>query len=220
MMNKILRRLLVSLLLLITFQPLLALASDQDDFLKAAEFDYVSDLSKFIARGVDPNCHEPMRGETALILAVRENSLRAIDFLVQAPGINLDATANNGNTALMMAAYLGNQHAVETLIAHGAQVNKTGWTPLHYAATAGNDVIVTILLQHDADIDAAAPNGLTSLMMAVRANKTRTVKLLLDNGADPLLSNALSVSALDMAKKLEFRGMVELLETGVKKSNR
>ena len=98
------------------------------------------------------------------------------------------------------------------LIAHGAEVNKTGWTALHYAAYAGNDAIVSILLEHAAYIDAAAPDNVTPLMMAVRANKTSVVKLLLAEGADPTLTTDQGDNALAIAKKSEFWGMSEILE--------
>lgn len=39
----------------------------------------------------------------------------------------------------MMAAIKGNEDAVKQLIARDADVNKTGWTPLHYAASGGTE---------------------------------------------------------------------------------
>jgi len=216
MLTKTLRRRIACLILFLLLSPMLAQATDQDDFLKAVQFDFVSGLSKLLERGVNPNCRESSSGETALILAVRENSNRAIDFLVQTNDVDLDAIANNGNNALMMAAYLGNKHAVETLIAHGAQVNKEGWSPLHYAATSGSDAIVDILVAHAASLDATSLHGLTPLMMAVQSNKTITVKFLLNAGANPMLKNEQGLSALDIAKKLEFWGMIEILDAGIK----
>ena len=42
------------------------------------------------------------------------------------------------------------------------------------------DAVVKLLLDHDAYIDTASPNGTTPLMMAARGNHPSTVTLLLD----------------------------------------
>ena len=190
-------------------------ASDQADFFSAIQFNHVSSLPAMLARGVDPNAKEPLRGETALILAVHENANDVFDWLLSLKGVDINAQANNGNTAIMLAAYLENSHAVTALLERGAEVNKTGWTALHYAAMSGNDVIISALLEHAAYIDAQTPNGDTALMLALKGNKTSAVKLLLDEGADPTIQNNQQQTALDMAKKLEFRGMIELIQQGV-----
>jgi ankyrin repeat protein len=41
----------------------------------------------------------------------------------------------------------------EQLIKKGADVNKTGWTPLHYAASSGQLAIISLLLDQHAYID-------------------------------------------------------------------
>ena len=182
------------------------------DFFLAAQFNHLGGLKEAIARGVDKNAKEHERGETALMLAIREDAQKTTEFLINTNGVDVNAQSNNGNNALMLAAYLGRKATVEMLIAHGAEVNKTGWTALHYAAYAGNDAIVSILLEHAAYIDAAAPDNVTPLMMAVRANKTSVVKLLLAEGADPTLTTDQGDNALAIAKKSEFWGMSEILE--------
>jgi hypothetical protein len=209
------KHILIGLFVSYAFLALSAFANDQDDFFTAIQFNHVSSLPSMLARGVNPNAKEPVRGETALILAVRENADNAFDFLLSVKGIDLNAQANNGNTALMMSAYLENFHAVNALLELGAEVNKTGWTALHYAAISGNDAIISALLEHAAYIDAQTPTGLTALMLALRENKTSAVKLLLTEGADPTIKNNQQETALVMAKKLEFRGMVELIQNGV-----
>ena len=42
------------------------------------------------------------------------------------------------------------------LIARGAQVNRLGWTPLHYAASKGQLAMAQLLLQHKAMVNARA----------------------------------------------------------------
>ncbi len=101
----------------------------------------------------------------------------------------------------MMAALTGQIDLAEQLVARGADVNKTGWTPLHYAASGGMLAVISLLLENYAYIDATSPNGTTPLMMAAHYGSTEAVQLLLDEGADPTLKNQLKLSAADFAEQ-------------------
>src|SRR4051812_9140822 len=103
------------------------------NFFRAVQLDDASTVKALLAAGVNPNQPNPAGGEPALVLAVREGSMRVFQALLDHPGIQLDAPAMNGNTALMMAAFKRNRPAAEALVARGAAVNRPGWTPLHYA---------------------------------------------------------------------------------------
>ena len=67
-------------------------------------------------------------------------------MLDRTPQTNLDARARNGDTALMLAAYLAKVDWVAELINAGAQMNQHGWTALHYAAAIGDEQIIAVLL--------------------------------------------------------------------------
>ena len=101
----------------------------------------------------------------------------------------------------MMAALKGHLDLVKKLIDRGADVNKPGWTPLHYAATSGHLAIMELLLEHHAFIDAESPNGTTPLMMAAHYGTPAAVKLLLEAGADPTMKNQLGLTAIDFAHR-------------------
>ena len=90
-------------------------------------------------------------------------------------------------------------------------VNKTGWTPLHYAATNGHVHVMNLLLEHHAYIDAESPNGTTPLMMAAHYGTAAGVKLLLEAGADPTLRNQLGMTAIDFANKASRTDAAELI---------
>jgi uncharacterized protein len=163
--------------------------ADKVAFFRAVQIDDDRAVKTVLARGLDPNLHDPERGETGLIIAMRNDAMKVAKLLLAQPGLKVDEPAPNGNTALMMAALQKNKPAVLALIEKGAQVNRPGWTALHYAAAAGDLDIMKLLLERHAYIDAAAPTGTTPLMLAAREGQEDAVRLLLDEGADATLKD-------------------------------
>lgn len=211
---------LLAAITLVAAMPNAALAGAYEDFFRAVQVDDASTVKSLLARGFDPNLAEPQRGDTGLILAMRENAMTVFDVLLRARDIDLEAKSRNGDTALMLACYKGNLPAVEALLAKGAEVNRPGWAPLHYAAAAGHNKIVQLLLDRAAYIDAESPNKTTPIMMAARGGHIMTVKLLLDEGADATLKNDQGMTAIDLAKKYEFKDIAEGLTYRLKKAGK
>lgn len=179
----------------------LAHAGSYDDFFKALQLDLAPSVSSLLERGIDPNSVDPIRGDPALIYAIRYHSEKVIPVLLTARDINIEARAQNGDTALMVAAYKGETAMVAALLAKGAEPNRPGWTALHYAAASGSIEIVRMLLEKSAYIDAAAPNHTTPLMMAAGGGQTSVIKFLLEEGADATLKNDAGMTAKDFALK-------------------
>jgi len=189
-----------------------AFADDHDDLLFAVRFDDVSKVSELVKRGLSVNATESIRGETLLMIALRENSKKVFHYLLDQKDIKLEARAANGDTILMLASYLDNLSFVKAIIEHGAEINQVGWCALHYAAASGNKDIVALLLEKSAYIDAESPNKTTPLMMAARSGKHIIVNLLLEEGADPTLKNDLGLTALDFAVEVEQREIAAVLK--------
>jgi ankyrin repeat protein len=173
-------------------------AGSYDDFFKAIHFDQVQEVQKLLRRGIDPNSPNE-KGVPALLVALQSGSFKTAILLAQEPQTRVEVSNPSNESALMMAA-INNQLEVATvLIERGAEVNRKGWTPLHYAATRGHIAMMRLLLENSAYIDAESPNGTTPLMMAAYYAPPLAVKLLLEEGADPTLRNQAKASALDMA---------------------
>jgi ankyrin repeat protein len=188
-----------SALLLASFCGLPALADPARDLVVAAETDNASYLRRLIAKGASPNTVDPNTGETVLMIALREDAHGVIGELVKHPQIDLERTAPNGNTALMLASFKRNKPAVLAMIARGAIVTRPGWTALHYAAASGDTDIAAILLDQSAYIDAESPSKLTPLMIAAREGKAEVAELLLREGADATLRNNERLTAHQIA---------------------
>lgn len=180
--------------------PTAALADAFNEYFRAVKLDNESKVQELLRRGLDPNLIEEERHETGLILALREGSMKVFWLLMKTPNIDLEARARNGDTALMIAAFKNNKPAVEALLAKNVEVNRPGWTPLHYAAAAGANEIIQMLLDKFAYIDAESPNKTTPIMMAAWEGHIWTVKLLLDEGADATLKNERGMTAIDFAE--------------------
>lgn len=208
------RRLLLAALAATLTIPALAAeqTDDEVDLFRAIQLDNVSGVKKLLQRGLSPNLREP-GGETALIVAMRYEAYRVATLLMDQPGIDLEAKALNGNTALMMAAFRQSKATVLDMIKRGAQVNQKGWTALHYAAAAGSTEITSILLEHHAYIDAEAPSGMTPLMIAAREGQEKVVELLLEQGADATLKDGgFHQTAAEFATKADKPWITKTIE--------
>lgn len=171
----------------------------RDAALQALQRDDPHALRTALLRGADPNLRDEL-GVPLVVVAARLKAWQSVRALAELKGTDLDATSPEGANALMFAALHGELPVVKALIARGAEVNKTGWTPLHWAAANGHAEIVRHLLEHHAYIDAESPNLTTPLMMAARQMHPTTVRLLIDEGADPTPRNQAGLTAADYAR--------------------
>ena len=178
----------------------LAQAAPVDDLVMAAELNDPREITALLLKGVDPNLTDA-RGRTALFTAVREDSLRALESLLAAPQLNVDAVNADGETPLMIAAIRGSLPAVKALVKRGAAVNREGWTPLHYACSGPDNGVAAFLIAQGAELNARSENGTTPLMMAARYGSGDLVPLLLKAGAEPRAANEQELTAADFAAR-------------------
>jgi hypothetical protein len=191
-----------------------AFAGVYEDFFQSLQRNDSPAVSRLLQRGFDPNTTGP-NGMVALHMAIMENAFGVAETLIRAPGIQLDKRNQNDETPLMLAALRGNIELSRLLLSRGADVNKPGWTALHYAASGEQTEIVRMLLDQYAYIDAEAPSGNTPLMMAVMYGPEANINVLLSAGADPTLKNNAGRTAMDLAEGINRTGAVNLLRTAL-----
>jgi len=186
-------------------------ANSYVDFFRAVNVDNAGTVAELLNRGFDPNTVSES-GQVALYLAMREDCPKVAAVLLSSPALKIDATNAVGETALMMAALKGRLDWAKKLLDRGAQVQKPGWSPVHYAASGPSSELLALLLDRGADINARAPNGSTPLMMATSFGTEDSVKLLVQRGADKKLLNDRNLSAADLARNLDRRWLLRWLD--------
>jgi ankyrin repeat protein len=192
-------------------------AGSYDDFFIAIKRDNPGNIRSLLQRGFDPNTLDPA-GRHGLVIALQDDSLEAAQALIDWPKTNVEVRTAKDESPLMLAALKGHKELVRKLIARGGDVNKPGWTPLHYAATSGELEIMALLLEEHAYIDAESPNKTTPLMMAAHYGTPEAVKMLLNEGADPTIRNELGMTAIDFAQKGNRKDSAELIAAAVRKA--
>jgi ankyrin repeat protein len=171
-----------------------------EEMIRAVDSANEVQVKRFLDQGGNPNARDD-RGEPALIYALHHERFETADLLASWPGTDIEAENKEGQTALMVASFLGRLDLVNVLLSRGAEVSHSGWTALHYAASSGQLDVTKVLIEHSAYIDALSPNGTTALMMAARHKDQPVCDYLLQQGADPTPKNGADMTAADFALK-------------------
>ena len=178
-----------------------------------------------LGAGADPAARRPT-GDTALMFAARAGSAAVVQRLAAA-GANVNAATAGGHTALMWAAAEAHAGVAQTLIDAGAalidaRTEATPYVPRRRRPRRG----VILLREGEAANPAEFPRdndgdpartagGFTPLLYAVLTGDPATVRVLLDNGADPNDASPDGVSALMLAlNKRHEDGALLLVERG------
>jgi uncharacterized protein len=162
-------------------------------------------VDALLKAGADPN-FRTTDGETPLMAAARSGKVDAAKLLLAA-GADINAKESwGGQSALMWAAAQGQPDMVKFLASKDANLNdrgkvnqwerkiiqeprpkdmnKGGFTPLHYAAREGCVACVENLLDAHADPDSEDPDRETPLLLALENMHFDTAAVLVKGGAD------------------------------------
>ncbi|KAK3166656.1 hypothetical protein OEA41_009781 [Lepraria neglecta] len=110
----------------------------------------------------------------------------AMLYLLQ-KGLNINAQADCGSTALQYACESGQQEMIQFLLQRGAVVPKTNHSyekAHHTAARSGDTSVAKMLLNAGLPIDSKDNKEHTPLIMAVKYEKASMIELSLKSGAD------------------------------------
>jgi ankyrin repeat protein len=150
---------------------------------------------------------------TSLIDAVRNGDADALRALLQR-GVDANAAAADGTTALHWASYRDAVEIADLLIRAGAKVdavNDLGATPLWTASLNGSAAMVRRLLQAGANPNLALLLGETPLMIASRAGSPDVVTQLIDKGANVNTRGPRGQTALMWAVSEQHAEVVKVL---------
>lgn len=134
------------------------------------------------------------------VAAAAEGARQSLRYLLSRSDVHPEHANVRGETALMLAARQGDLRMAEELLKRGAQINRQGWTALHYAAAFNQRAMVDWLLEKDAYIDAESPGNITPLILAVRQGHEDLARHLVEQGADVSYRSHAGLTAMDYAR--------------------
>ena len=152
-----------------------------------------------LAQGADVNAKEPERGQTALMWAAAGKHSGVVQALVES---GADIRARSATLPLYTPKILTKSN--------GAPFNfykeevyfpkvKGGFTPLMFAAQAGDSDSVRILLEAGADVNEGTLDDGTPLVLASSNGHEKVALFLLEKGADPNATDAYGITPLHWA---------------------
>jgi ankyrin repeat protein len=154
-------------------------------------------------------------GSTPFLMAAREGDIASATLLLAA-GANINDTAPDGTSALVIAAYSDHDAFAAFLLDHGADPNgaAAGYTALHIAVLTANSELVRALLAHGAnpnaqltmgtpvrrfEEDLVLPQslaGATPFLVAARLAEVDIMRILAAAGANPQAATRIGVTPL------------------------
>lgn len=195
----------------------------------ACEYGKTDHLSLLLAKDAKLSSTANNNGWTPLHIAAHglqkiKNSHRpskfrdALQMLIQAKA-GLEATDENGKTALHRAAAAGNCDNTRELLLAGANVHAADecrWTALHHACQDGHLGVIRLLLDAKAKGSTENPPCLTPLAVATMENQVKVAELLLQYNADPNSRGKGLASPIMLARKdpVKYRDVLALFEIG------
>jgi ankyrin repeat protein len=160
-----------------------------------------SALDELKRYGYDPE-NPSTNKDKALLTSAKYGIEPAVRILLER-GADINAVGEYHGTALWLAVEGGHEKLARLLLNKKAdtsvQHSVNGDTVLHAASAKGNDALVKLLLQHDADPTARNTLECTPLHSAARLGHDTVVSYLLDAGSDAVAKDKEGTTPLFLA---------------------
>jgi uncharacterized protein len=151
----------------------------------AAHWDDMETADLLIHAGANVNAANTY-GVTPLSLACTNQNAAMVEKLLRA-GADPNGIPT-GTPVLMAAARTGNMEIVQSLLAHGADVNakesSRGQTALMWAVAEKHPEVARVLVDRGADVHARSTSGFTPLLFAAQQGDLDSARILLGAGAN------------------------------------
>jgi len=189
-----------------------------DNLVISAAMGNLNLVKKYLSLGANINARHSENGLTALVIAAGKPEIEITKYLVDQ---NADLTIKSGPLgadALSLALIADSEIIVNLLLNKGAPLQKTdsGLTPLMLAGKTKHLSIVKKLIAAGGEVNDTQPDGWSPLMHAVYDKNFGVVKLLVENGADISNRNSDGDTAIDIAKSLGEKEIVDCLKNSSK----
>lgn len=150
---------------------------------------------------------------TPVFDAAREGHVDELASILDADPLQLEARDKYGLTPLHWACDRGQTDAAALLLGRGADANAVETrlfkrVPLLFAALSGKEALVQLLIQQDANVDAADYKGWTALHCAAHTGSMRIVRALVSAGADVATQTKRHESVLHLAARAGHEALI------------
>ena len=167
--------------------PNLALGTGETPLMTASRTGNLAAVRTLLRHGASVNAKESSRSQTALMWAISERHSDVAALLVEF-GADVKARTNVRHELVNSGA-----DGTQRLTSDRSDLfeeDQGGFTPLLFAARAGDAGSAGLLIEKGASVNDAAPTGATALVVAAHSGQPEVAKVLLDHGADPNASDA------------------------------
>ena len=191
----------------------------------AARYARADAAKKLLAAGADPNVRD-WTGRTPLHTAIAADAHGVFTILLNhqhgSHRTDLEARADDGSTALILAARLEIENVVEQMIQHHVDVNAVdtaGKSALHWAAEVNNKQACELLLKHGANKDIQNEREETPLFLAAKEGSLDCVHILISHFANRDITDFMDRLPRDIAAQKMHTDIVDLLEKPINSIN-